>query len=132
MCAHSHSNKGQEQALSPKPQFLSKQTDISGKTALFATRSLSQHTDTCSNPLETCHAVKSLPPNTCHNPCEQRHAMPKASTSHEPHPSRHSCTSSANLAGRGWGSPLGTPFVAAEGNCVPWLLSKPAHFTSTA
>lgn len=76
MCAHSYSSKGQEQALSLKPQFLSKQIDISGKTALLATRSLSQHSDTCSNPLKTCHAVKSLPPNTCCNLCEQHPEHP--------------------------------------------------------
>lgn len=134
MCAHSYSNKRQERALSPKQQFLSKQVGISGKTALFAMRSLSQYLDTCSNPLKTRHAVKSLPPHTCHNLCEQHRAMPKAPTSREAHPSWHGCTSRTSRAGRvrGWGSPPGTPLVSAEGNSVPWLLSKPAHFTSTA
>lgn len=39
VCVYSYSNKKQKQALSPKQYFLSKLIDISGKTALLATRS---------------------------------------------------------------------------------------------
>lgn len=79
--------KGKNKHFLQKPRFLSKQIDISRKTALFASPSLSRHSDTCSNPLKTCHAAQSLPPNTCHNLCEQ--GCLKASTSCEPHPSWH-------------------------------------------
>ena len=91
----------------------------------------SQCLDTCSNPLKTCHGIKSLPPNTCYNLHEQHYMMPEVSRTRESHPSWHGFASSINLAGgiRGCSSPPWTPLVSTKGNSVSW--QKPAHLTST-